>query len=103
MQDLTRFAHAGAWRSADGRYDYLAALSRITIPIAGIASEGDRLNARPECARRFLALSGGPTRFVHVHHGDTGGPAPGHMTLVTTNVAQRAWSEAMRWIADVLA
>lgn len=102
MRDLARFGLTGAWRSADGRWDYLAALARVSIPVAAIASDGDRLNARPECARRFLALTGGPTRFVHVRAADAGGRAPGHMQLVTTGACERAWVEAMRWVASAL-
>lgn len=102
MRDLARFALTGAWRSADGRYDYLASLARVAIPVASIASDGDRLNARPECVRRLLALCGGPTRFVHARAADAGGRAPGHMALVTTGACERAWAEAMRWIADAI-
>lgn len=96
MADLTRFGKTGAWRSADGRHDYLAALGRIKEPVCAIASDGDRLNARPECVRRMLQLTDGPKRFVHVRD------SVGHAELVTTRRGEPAWGEAMDWISSAL-
>ena len=42
------------------------------------------------------------TRLVHARAADAGGRAPGHMALVTTGACERAWAEAMRWIADAI-
>ena len=96
MTDLTRFGHTGAWRSADGKQDYLAALARIKEPVCAIASDGDRLNARPECVRRMLELTHAPKRFVHVRD------SVGHAELVTTRRAEHAWAEGMDWISSAL-
>jgi len=96
MRDLVRFGKSGAWRSADGKHDYLAALSRIKEPVCAIASEGDKLNARPECVRRMLEMTSGATRFVRVHGRD----APDHAEIVTTRKAESAWSEAMEWMME---
>jgi predicted alpha/beta hydrolase len=94
MYDLVRFGRSGAWRSADGKHDYLAALSRIKEPVCAIASDNDRLSARPDCVRPLLEMTSGPTRFIHVRGKD----APNHAEILTTRKAERAWAEAMDWI-----
>jgi homoserine acetyltransferase len=96
MTDLTRFGKSGTWRSADGKHDYLASLARVKEPVCAIASDGDRLNARPECVRRMLDLVAGPKRFVHVQS------SIGHAELVTTRRGEAAWGEAMDWISSAL-
>jgi predicted alpha/beta hydrolase len=96
MTDLTRFGKTNAWRSRSGTNDYLAALARVKEPVCAIASDGDRLNARPECVRRMLDLAAGPKRFVHLR------ARVDHTRIVTTRDAESGWGEAMDWIASAL-
>jgi predicted alpha/beta hydrolase len=96
MTDLTRFGKTNAWRSRSGTNDYLAALARVKEPVCAIASDGDRLNARPECVRRMVELVGGPHRFVRTE------ARVDHAQIVTTRRAESAWVEAMDWITSAL-
>jgi alpha-beta hydrolase superfamily lysophospholipase len=100
--DLCRFGRTGAWRSADGKDDYLAALARVTIPVVSVASDGDRLNCRPESARRFLDLCAGPKRFERVMRADDGGPPPDHAGVLVGGTCTSAWERAVSFLADEL-
>ena len=95
-----RTARDGSWRSDDARDDYLAALTRVDIPVCALLSEGDRLACLPESGRRFLARTRGPRASFVV--GSTGGaPAPDHMALVTAHHAgpcHEAWEAALAWL-----
>lgn len=95
-----RSASTGRWTSDDGKDDYLAALARVTAPVLQIASDGDLLNCHPDCAARFLAACGGKTHFDRIARADDGGPAPGHMEIVTTERAKSAWLRAEKWMRD---
>ncbi len=98
VADLVRFAREGAWRSRDGKDDYLAALARVTVPVYAIASRGDRLNARPRSVEAMLRFCAGPRAFDRVAAGDGGDPAPGHAALVTTTAARSAFARAEEFL-----
>jgi len=99
IEDITRFAVRGRWQSADGVDDYEAGLARIAAPVFALTSEGDRLYCRPEPAVRMLA----PVRRC-THHclteDDRGGPAPGHMGMVTSGASRAAWHRAVAWLDE---
>jgi predicted alpha/beta hydrolase len=100
--DLSRAVTEGAWRSADGRDDYLASLANVRIPVASVASEGDRINCHADCAEAFVRRCAGPVRIVRVTRSDDGGPPPGHMEIVTTDRARSAVFAALAWARDQL-
>lgn len=100
MEALSRVAREGRWGSDDGRVSYEDALRRVTIPVRAIASDGDRLNCHPDCAAAFVARCGGPTSFDRIDAADDGGKAPGHMEMVTTDAAARAWGRLEEWMAE---
>jgi predicted alpha/beta hydrolase len=100
LRGAFRSASTGRWTSDDGKDDYLAALARVTAPVLQIASDGDLLNCHPDCAARFLAACGGKTHFDRIARADDGGPAPGHMEIVTTERAKSAWARAEKWMRD---
>jgi predicted alpha/beta hydrolase len=100
MGALSRAVREGRWGSDDGRVSYEAALAAVKIPVRAIASEGDRLNCHPDCAAAFVARCGGPTAFDCIDAADDGGKAPGHMEMVTTDRAARAWTRLERWMAE---
>src|SRR5262249_18338710 len=93
----TRTVRNGRWCSEDG-VDYLRALANVKIPVLSIASDGDRMNCVPRCAEGFVARVGGPHVFDRGRAADDGGPAPGHMELVTTERAKSAWARAEEWM-----
>jgi predicted alpha/beta hydrolase len=95
---LCRFAKSGVWGSDDGAHDYAEAAGRVKVPVMQIASEGDLLNCVPACAERFLALTAGEKRYELVRRADDGGRPPGHMAMVTSDRAARAWAAAEAWM-----
>ncbi len=100
-QDFLRFARSGRWGSADGRFDYLAALARVEIPVLHLVSTGDRFECAPPCGARFTDRCGGPHELVCATESDDGGPAPHHMGLVTSGKIARVWSRAESWMRSV--
>lgn len=100
VEDLLRGVFEGRWGSADGRDDYLAALANVTVPVCSVASVGDRLNCRPPCAEALARRCRGPVEVIVIERSDDGGPAPGHMEIVTTDRARRALSSAVEWMAQ---
>jgi predicted alpha/beta hydrolase len=101
VRDVARFARTNRWRSADGRDDYLDAMRDVRVPVVQIASTGDRLNCRPVSARAFVERCGGPIELVLAERADDGGPAPGHMEIVTTPSVREAWSRAETWVRSL--
>lgn len=99
IRQLTTSWRADRMTSLDGRRDYLAALARVTVPVLAVSSEGDRLMAHPAAVDRFLALLERAT-VTHrvVTAADVGGPAPGHMELVTRPASRPIWSEIASFI-----
>jgi predicted alpha/beta hydrolase len=100
FEDLGRFARTGRWSSADGAVDYLASLARVTVPVLQLVSDGDRMACRPEGGALFLQRCGGPQQLLQVTRADDGGPAPGHMGLVTSGRIGRAWDGVEAWMRD---
>ncbi len=102
MRDLSRFMIDGAWRSADGKHDYLASLSNIDVPVYAIASTGDRLNARSVSVRAFHDRVGSRPEVDLVTKSDDGRRAPGHMEIVTTRAITSAWNRAEAFLRSRL-
>jgi predicted alpha/beta hydrolase len=98
FEDFERFARTGAWTSADGAVDYLAALGAVRVPVLQLLSDGDRLACVPECGVRFTALCAGGHEVVRVTAGDDGGPPPGHMGLVTSGRIASVWDRVEAWM-----
>ncbi len=98
FHDLARFARTGRWTSADGATDYLASLSKVNVPVLQLVSAGDRMACRPEGGARFLSRCGGPQELLVVDRADDGGPAPGHMGIVTSGGIASAWERIERWM-----
>jgi len=100
VANACRGVREGKWRSDDG-VDYLGALANVKVPVLSIASDGDRLNCAPDCAERFVEHVGGPHVFDRIRRADDGGPAPGHMDMVTTESVKSVWGRAERWMRAV--
>ena len=101
-----RTARDGSWRSDDARDDYLAALTRVDIPVCALLSEGDRLACTPESGRRFLSRTRGPSAAFVVGASPGGGPAPDHMGLVTAHhdgPCREQWERALAWLESRVA
>lgn len=96
--DFQRFARTGRWESADGKVDYLAALSNVRVPVLQIVSDGDRWACRPEGGSLFVERCGGPRELIHVRHADDGGPAPDHMGIVTSARIASHWKRIEEWM-----
>jgi predicted alpha/beta hydrolase len=101
VEDLARFTIDGRWCSRDGRRNYLSALTEITIPIFSIASDGDRINARPVCVERMVARCRGPLHVDRVTKSDDGSRAPGHGALLTSNRARSAYERAETFLRTI--
>lgn len=98
LRDLARFARTGRWTSADGSVDYLASLAHVTVPVLQLVSAGDHLACRPEGGARFLDCCGGPRELVRVDRADDGGPAPGHMGIITSGRIGSVWERVESWM-----
>ncbi len=98
FEDFERFARTGAWTSADGHVDYLAALGAVRVPVLQLVSDGDRLACVPECGARFVANCSGGHEVVRVPAGDDGGAPPDHMGLVTSGRIGSAWDRVEAWM-----
>jgi predicted alpha/beta hydrolase len=97
FEDWERFSRCG-WQSRDGRADYFRALGDVRCPVLQVVSDGDRLVCPPECGKRFVARCGGPQSVERVRASDAGGPAPGHMALVTGGEVERVWRRVEEWM-----
>jgi predicted alpha/beta hydrolase len=91
----------GFWGSEDGRTDYWDQMRRMRTPLFALASDGDRINAHPECAARFALRAPGRVTFDRIARSDDGGPPPGHMEVVTTARSASAWGRLERWMAEL--
>lgn len=98
MAALSRVVRTGLWTSDDGRDDYRALTANITVPVAAVASDGNRLFCRPDCAERMIEKVAGPKLLERVRHADDGGAAPGHMGIVTSGKAQEPYRRVIRWL-----
>ncbi len=101
VEDLARFGIDGRWCSRDGTRNYLSGLTEVTIPIHSIASDGDRINARPVCVERMLARCRGPLHIDRVTRSDDGSRAPGHGALLTSTRALSAYARAEAFLHTV--
>lgn len=100
IEDIGRFA-ATRWGSADGARDYLEAIRGVRVPVLQVVSAGDRLECAPECGAALLDRCGkGAARdLLRIEGRDGGGPAPGHMAMVTSSEAKLAWTRVAEWMA----
>ncbi len=100
-RDLTRMA-ATRWQSRTG-VDYLGNLSRVTVPVLCVFSDGDRLFTRPGdgiaftagLAQRELLVLGKSCPIKSLH-----GLVPGHMGLVTEARAEPLWQHLAGWLCS---
>jgi predicted alpha/beta hydrolase len=81
---------SNAWTSSDGALDYHQAMPRVTVPVLGIGSLGDRLFCTPACAARFAKRLPAAT-FEVLRQADDGGTPPDHTELLTSKKAVSAW------------
>jgi hypothetical protein len=91
----------GAWTSEDGRIDYWAAAKNVRCPLYALASDGDPINANPECVARFALRAPGPVTFDRIARADDGGPAPDHMGMVTTARSTSSWARIAAWMSGL--
>lgn len=98
MRSILHTATRQTWTSEDGVDDYVARLKDVWIPIAGLASEADRLMCNPDSATRFLSRTSGPSQMERVAVSDDGGAAPSHGDLLLTTKAHSAWNRSVDWL-----
>jgi pimeloyl-ACP methyl ester carboxylesterase len=98
MAVLSRAVERGFWGSEDGRIDYWDRLRQVGVPQFALSSDGDPLNAHPECVARFALRAKGRVTIERIREGDDGGPAPGHMEIVTTARSVSAWGKLEAWM-----
>ncbi len=101
MRATTRTALEGWWGSEDRRVDYWEAAARVRAPAYALVSDGDTMNAHPECAALFALHASSRVTVDRVRASDDGGPAPGHMAIVTTPAARSAWARLEGWMRTV--
>ena len=98
FEDFERFARTGAWTSADGSADYLAALGDVRVPVLQVVSDGDRIACLAESGVRFVARCAGGHEVIRVTVGDDGGPPPDHMGMVTGGRIGSVWERVEGWM-----
>jgi predicted alpha/beta hydrolase len=100
IEDIGRFAST-RWESADGTRDYLEAIRTVRVPVLQVVSVGDRLECAPECGAALLDHCGKAAArdLVRIEGRDGGGPAPGHMGMVTSSRTKLAWTRVAEWMA----
>ena len=77
-----------------------ASLRRTEVPILSVASEGDRVMARPEDVARFLrSMPRAPITRRLVTHRDVS-PPPDHMGLVLDERCRPIWREVADWVTE---
>jgi len=87
-----------AWTNSDGAIDYHQAMQRVTVPVFGIASQGDRFFCTPACAARFSKRLPAAD-FEVVRQADDGDAPPGHTELLTSAKAVSAWRKIAAFCA----
>lgn len=88
MRQFTDWAPEGAFRSADGRTDYWAALGQVTLPVLVGVGAADTFHASPARARKLADHLGGDTELVVLGR-DTGlSWDAGHFDVVRGTRAQ---------------
>jgi len=98
MAALWRVVDLDFWGNEDGHLDYWERLRHVAIPLYALASDGDRLNAHPECAARFALRAKGKVTIDRLRASDDGSAPPGHMEIVTTAQSLSAWSRLEAWM-----
>ncbi|MGO9711597.1 MAG: alpha/beta fold hydrolase [Polyangiaceae bacterium] len=98
MGALWRVVERGFWGNEDGRIDYWERMRDVAIPLLALASDGDPINAHPECAARFALRARGMVTIDRIRRGDDGGAAPGHMEIVTSERSLSAWGRLEAWM-----
>jgi len=101
VEDLARFGIEGRWGSRDAARDYLAALGKVNIPVYSIASDGDRINARPTCVERMLSRCPCPVDIDRVTKSDDGSRPPDHGAILTTERARSAFVRAEAFLREI--
>ena len=101
VEDIARFGLDGRWVSRDGTRNYLSALTEVQIPLYSIASDGDRINARPVSVERMLSRCRAKIHIDRVRKGDDGGKPPGHADLLLTQTARSAFERAEAFLRTV--
>ncbi len=97
LTPFLRAARGLGYGSDDGHDDYLAALSRVKVPVAGLVSRGDGI-CSPEQGARFVRRTSGPTKVIVLGRGPRGEAPPSHMELVTSEACHAAWDAALAWV-----
>jgi predicted alpha/beta hydrolase len=92
IDDLFRITRRATWASSDGAHDYLAGLANVTIPVANVVGDKDRLMCHPAAGEAFLLRCAGPTALFRAH--------AGHMDLVTSSRHHGVVIDAVRWAAS---
>ena len=98
MATLWRVVARDLWGTDDGRVDYWEKLRHVGVPLFALSSDGDPINAHPECAARFALRAKGKVTIDRIRASDDGGPAPGHMEIVTTGAVRSAWGRLEAWM-----
>jgi predicted alpha/beta hydrolase len=98
MATLWRVVDRGLWGTDDGRVDYWERMRHLKVPVFSLSSDGDPINAHPECAIRFALRAKGKVTIDRIRASDDGGPAPGHMEIVTTGATRSAWGRLEAWM-----
>ncbi len=98
MGAIVRVVRRQLWGSEDGRTDYWERLRHVGVPLFALSSDGDHLNAHPECTARFALRAKGNVTIDRIAAGDDGGPPPGHMEIVTTTRSVSAWGRLEGWM-----
>jgi len=98
MAALWRTVDLGFWGNEDGHIDYWEELRHVAVPLFALASDGDRINAHPECAARFALRAKGKVTIERLRASDDGSAPPGHMEIVTTEQCVSAWGRLEAWM-----
>ncbi|MBX3207450.1 MAG: alpha/beta fold hydrolase [Labilithrix sp.] len=89
FRELLEVAIRGAWTSSDGRDDYLAALGRVSVPVAAVLGDHDRINCHPAAGEAFARRCAGAVEVFRA-------PA-GHMGIVTSPSGHASVLDAVEW------
>jgi predicted alpha/beta hydrolase len=92
------------WTTADGTWDYLGGLARVTRPVLAICSAGDRLMCHPECSDAFTShLTKAKLCHRIVGRKETGlAYDPDHMQLVVDPRSIPVWAMIADWLDETL-
>jgi hypothetical protein len=70
----------------------------ITVPVAVVSSEGDRLFCTPQCADKMVERVQGPKLLERVARSDDGSAPPGHMGIVTNRTVREVYRRVIAWL-----